>query len=108
MNSKVYIPNNSGHDFSDAKRFGELTFITEGMINRFNINSMYRIVVEALKDSSPDDYIMVGGLTHINVVLTSVFTFMHGRLNLLLYDVKDEEYVVRKIVVSNLIEEDEI
>lgn len=99
----VYIPNRSGHDFSGAKNFGDLVFVTDGRIEKFRINNMYRIVVEKLEGSHPDDFIMATGLTQINVVLASVFAFKHGRLNLLIYDVKTDTYVPRKIVLSNLL-----
>ena len=104
MQSKVFIPNNSGHDFSDAEKYGELIFITQGMIDRFKVNTMFRMTVDALSDSQPTDYIMVTGLTQINVIIASVFTQMHGRLNLLIYDVKKEKYIPRKIVLGNLID----
>jgi hypothetical protein len=102
--AKVYVPNNSGHDFSDAHRFGELVFVTTGMIERFKVNTMFRQVVDALEESSEEDYIMVTGLTQINVILTSVFTYKHHKLNMLIYDVKEEKYVPRKIVFGNLLD----
>lgn len=104
---KVYIPNNSGHDFSQAESFGELVFITQGSVDRFKINNMYREVVATLKDSTAHDYVMVTGLTQINVVLTSVFAVKHGRLRLLMYDVKEERYVLREIVIDNLLKSEE-
>lgn len=105
--NKVYVPNNSAHDFSQAEKHGELVFITEGRINRFDVNDMYRVVVEELEDSTKNDYIMVTGLTQINGVLMSVFAYKHGRLNLLIYDVKEEDYVIRKLVLGNLIDKEE-
>lgn len=104
---KVYVPNNSGHDFSKAEDFGELVFITKGTIERFKINNMYRAVVDALEDSTPEDYIMVTGLTQINVVLTSVFSWKHSRLNLLIYDSKEERYILRELVIDNLVEKED-
>ncbi len=100
---KVYVPNNSGHDFSHAESFGELRFVTSGTVDRFKINNMYREAVSALEDSTSDDYIMVTGLTQINVVLTSVFAVKHGRLRLLMYDAKEERYILREIVIDNLL-----
>ena len=102
--SKVYIPNNSGHDFSKAEQYGELIFVTQGTIPPFDLNKMYREVVDTLQDSEEQDYIMVSGLTQINGMLMAVFGYKHGRLNLLIYDVKEEDYVIRKIVLGNLIE----
>jgi len=101
---KVYIPNNSGHDFSNAEEYGTPVFITEGTIDRFKINQMYREVADALKDSTDEDYIIVSGLTQINVVLTSAFAYKHGVLNMLIYDVKEERYILRKLVLSNMID----
>jgi hypothetical protein len=98
---KVYIPNNSGHDFSDARKYGDLIFITSGLLDRFAVNTMYRTVDETLRESSPDDYIMVTGLTQINVILSSVFAYKHACLNLLIFDVKEGQYIVRRIVLDN-------
>jgi len=36
--AKVFIINAGGHDYSQAKTFGELIIMTQGFINRFHLN----------------------------------------------------------------------
>lgn len=100
---KVYVPNNSGHDFSNAESYGELIYITEGLLSKFQINQMYRKVADTLEDSNSEDYVLVTGLTQINIISASVFAYLHGRLNLLIYDAKEGEYVSRTVMLGNLL-----
>jgi len=105
--NKVYIVNKAGHDFSKARRYGKLTFLTDGVINKYSINNMYRTFAEHISNSNPTDWILMTGLTSMNVVLTSQFTYKHGRLNLLIHDGKIDKYVERKIVMDSLIKKGE-
>ena len=52
MKSKVYIINNSGHDYSLAEEYGELIFLTEGNLKPFSLNQYYRILAEKMKDAT--------------------------------------------------------
>ncbi len=83
--TKVYIVNRGGHDHSDAERFGELVYLSEGVMSRYGTTQIYRLFAEKLKDSSPDDYILPTGLSTMGHIACSIFSFMHGKLNLLLY-----------------------
>jgi hypothetical protein len=83
---KVYIPNKSIHDFSSAKEFGELIYLSKGDMKRFATNVAYRQFHNILKSSSPDDYLLISGLTMLNVVAAHILTKLHRRLNLLLFN----------------------
>lgn len=100
---KVFIPNKSSHNFEKAEEFGELHYVTEGNVNRYATNKLYRKVVKELRHSSPDDYIVITGLPELQIVLTSVFVRMHGRLNLLLFQSRNGavNYVVRELVIGD-------
>jgi len=102
MKNKVFIINKSGHDFSDAKRFGDLIYLSEGMIDRYAITSMYREFVGILKESNKDDYILLSGLSSMSSIACSIFAFIHGRLNLLIF--RNDRYITRKIVLKELID----
>lgn len=101
----VFITNKSGHDHSDAERFGTLKFVTSGRIDRFNVNEMYRQSIDALEGSVESDYIMITSLTILCSVLCSVFARKHGCLNLLLF--KDGTYIERRIIIDQLLEGDD-
>lgn len=100
---RVYIPNNSGHDFSDAESYGELVFVTEGLVSKFNINQMYRKAADSMEDSDPEDYVLITGLSQITGICIAVFAYLHGRINLLIYDAKEEEYISRTVMLGNLL-----
>lgn len=102
--AKVYITNKGGHDYSAAEKFGELVFCTKGSLPRFNTAQMFRELSQAMKDSSPDDYILITSLASLNSVACALFAHKHGRLNLLLWQ-PDEgskgKYVERTILFDN-------
>lgn len=99
--TKVFVPNKGGHDYSEAQRFGSLSYVSEGYVDRWNINLMYRAWVKALEDSSPDDWILVTSLNTLCSVGAACFAFKHGKLNLLLF--KDGVYLERRLVVGELL-----
>lgn len=94
--ARVFIVNKSAHDFSEAKRYGRLIFITEGRLNRFNVNDMHRQCSEALEESREGDYIVPCSLNVLNSIACAVFAVKHRKLNLLLF--KEGGYVERNIV----------
>lgn len=109
---KVYIANKSYHDYSYAKRFGELVYLTTRNINPIDTSSMVRLVDENLSNSLPDDKILITGLTIFNSIMTSYFARKHSRLNLLLFKRNKKkggkgEYVLREIMFDNLETSDE-
>ena len=93
--SYVYILNQGGHDYSDAERFGELVFCTQGLIDKTGIQHMYRELTVALEDSLPTDYIMLTSLSSLCTVAGSIFSLKHNRLNLLIFT--RDGYVAREI-----------
>lgn len=102
---KVFIPNKSGHNFSDAERFGELVFVTEGYVDRFNTNYMYRAFTKALEHSQADDYLLISSMNVLNSVAAACFAYKHGTLNLLLF--RRGEYVEREVDITGLMKRGE-
>lgn len=97
---KVYIVNRSSHDFSPAKDFGELVFMSEGRLNRYSPNDMARTFLEAMSKSDPNDYILPCSLNIANIVAGAVFTAKHGRLNLLIFKPRTNDYVERVLILN--------
>lgn len=102
---KIYAVNQGGHDLSPALRYGEpIIYMTTGQQNRYGVAGMYRQFVAVLEDSQPDDYLLLTGLTNMNVIAAACLAYKHGRLNLLLY--KDGRYISRNLVLSELLEKE--
>lgn len=97
MANKVFIVNKSAHNFEPAKEFGEIIFLSEGRINRYSTNNMFREFEPILADSSPTDHIVPCSLNVMNCVACAIFAQKHGTLNLLLY--KDGKYIERNHIL---------
>ena len=102
---KVYVTNRGGHSYEAAEKFGEVVYITEGTLNRFATSSLYRAFVDGMKDSQPQDYILITSMSIVNAIGAAVFARKHGCLNLLLY--RSGEYILREIDIDSLIAEEE-
>lgn len=103
--TKIYVVNRGGHNHEDAKRFGEIIFLSEGLMNRYAVTQIYRQFATILRDSEPEDYILVTGLTIMNSIACSIFSRLHGRLNLLLYKSSSDggRYVERVLRIDDLL-----
>lgn len=105
MSRKVFIVNRSVHDFSAATTFGDLIYMSEGSINRFNTSGIYRKFYPILKDSHKEDYILITGLTIMNLVAAFIFAMKHKRLNLLLFRTyKDKKEYLERILIGDEID----
>jgi len=94
---KVYVVNQSCHDFSKAEVFGKVTFLTTGSINRYATSKMFREFEKELKESAPEDYILISGMTIMSSIACAMFARKHKRLNLLLWKSRDKDYMERVI-----------
>ena len=94
---KIYVINKSAHDFSEAKKWGELVYCTKGRMNRFNTNDMIRKFKDSMKNSKKEDYILPCSLNIMNSIACAVFGARHKALNLLLF--KDGEYIERNHIL---------
>jgi hypothetical protein len=97
---RVFIPNRSRHDFSNAERFGELSFLTSGLINRLETSQMCRVLEKGLEKSSPEDLLLPSSLTIMSVLAGVILAMKHGRLNLLVFC--DGDYTERNIDFKDL------
>jgi len=97
MDKNVYIVNRSSHDFSAAESFGNITFLSEGSMNRYATNSMVRQFELAMIKSTENDYIVPCSLNVMNSIACAIFAHKHGKLNLLLF--KDGKYIERNHVL---------
>ena len=98
--SLVYIPNRGPHSYADAARFGELVYCTDGSLDKFDTAEMYRELYDAMRDSDPDDFIVLGSLISLCCVACAIFSAKHRRLNLLIH--RTDGYISRSLYLDNL------
>lgn len=94
---KVFVPNKSFHNFSGAEKYGTLVFLTEGSVQRTNINQLYREIYKKMSDAEPDDFLLVSSLAILNAIAASILVHRFGKINYLIF-VKDR-YIVREVVL---------
>lgn len=85
--ARVFIPNLSHHDFTPARKFGELIFLTDGWVSPQQVNTIFRQCYEKMKDVTSDDFLLISSLPIINVAAASIMTMKcNGLLNFLIFD----------------------
>ena len=94
----VYVPSKSSHDYSNAQQWGDLVFMSEGPINRFNTNHMCRMFWHHLKHSNSEDFVLQTGLRVMSDLACALFSHLHGGLNILIYDETSNSYRPRRMV----------
>ena len=112
---RVWVVNDGGHCYEPAKSYGELIFMSHSTIDKFQVSKMTRGFFDFLKDSEPNDYLLVSGPTIANICAAAVFVSIHRRVNLLLWrgsDVDEGKYLVRTIdlreTIDNLREDGDV
>ena len=87
----IYIPNQAGHDYSSATKFGELVYVTKGKIRKYDLTAFHERAAEIMRDSQPEDYVLISSLNSICAICTAILARKHGRINFLLY--RQDRYV---------------
>lgn len=84
---RVFIPNLSHHDFTSARKFGELVFLTEGWVPPQQVNNIFRQCYEKMKDCTDSDFLLISSLPIINAAASSIMAMKcGGRLQFLIFD----------------------
>lgn len=96
--ANVYIINRSGHDFSPAQHFGNLIFLTDGLLDSYDSNKHFREIWDILKDAQPFDYLLITGLASCNAIAGWIMGRLNFPLKLLIW--KDGKYLERTIVFN--------
>ena len=105
---RVYVTNQSGHDFSAAEKFGELVYLSKGKINPFQVTKMYKEFVVHLDSSASEDYILITGLSVMNSIAVACMAYKHSRINILQWHEGEHRYKSRTIVMGELLDKDNI
>ena len=100
----VYIPSRSGHDFSAAKKFGEICYLSgDHAVDPYKTNSIYCLFANILRNSTADDYILITGLSVMSAIATAIMARKHGKVNMLIYHASSGGYKARTISIDEMI-----
>jgi NAD(P)H-flavin reductase len=102
---KVFVINNATHDYNKAEKFGELINVTEGKMPIFKTDVMKEIFVDSLKSFTDNDYLLISGPAIMCIMAYQVVYEMMRSLNkatikLLVFDAKEQEYIVRHLTIG--------
>lgn len=99
----VWIVNSSGHDFDGAKKFSEdMIPLTHGRVNIFNVERLFEEFKGKMSSYQEDDYMLLSGNATLNVISTMIAYEKTGKVNLLIYDVIQKEYIPREITTKQV------
>jgi hypothetical protein len=92
----VWCGSNKGYDLSAAEVYGDVNIIyPDRPKNVFSTSTHAFHIKEALKDAEASDYILVTGNLVLVLIMFAVMYERFSYVNLLLYDLRSQEYVPR-------------
>lgn len=92
MNRKIYVVNYKEQDLREAEKYGELVYLTEGVVNIFNMDSIMFRLSRGLRNMTPDDMILLSGSPILNAIACMIASKKHGHVDVLIYDKKGLKY----------------
>lgn len=102
----VYIVSDSGHDYSTAKRLGNLEFLHDGKINVFASDKLIKELHEKLADSTADDFLLPSGNSLATCAAFAILLNKNSAVNILIYSFRNKMYEVRTILKNQVYKED--
>lgn len=103
--SKVYIINKAAHDFSAAKKYGKLVYLSQKPISRYATNNIFRLFYPILKKSGPEDYVLITSLNTMNIIACVIMALMHHKIKLLIHFSEDNSYIERILSFETVMED---
>ena len=98
--STVWIVSDAGHDYSTAKRHGELVYLYSGKVNVFATGKLIQELCEKLKHSKKEDFLLPSGNSMAVCIAFSILLQKHGMVNMLIYSFRNLIFEVRTILLS--------
>lgn len=101
---KIYVTNFAGHKIKKAFEHTNLSpakaqiNLTEGNIDIFNTDRLIFTIKEKIRDSSPDDFLLLCGPSMISCIAFGQWLEKHGMVHLLIYHAKKKNYILREIM----------
>jgi hypothetical protein len=95
--SKVYITNRSSHDFSPAEHFGELVYLSDGEVSKFNTSKMFRQLSPVLARANAEDFLLPTSMSVISIIAAGILIEQFHKVNLLVFDAARNRYVARTV-----------
>lgn len=79
----VYVVNHTGNDYSDAKRFGQIVYLSKGPYEQDELDHVLDKIKNYIADSYPTDYLVLDGARLLCSYAFTLWMVKHGHVNLL-------------------------
>ena len=99
----VWIVSDSGHDYSTAKKFGEVSFLYNDKINVFASDKLVKELCAKLQNSNKNDCVLPSGNSLATCLTFSILMSKHSMVNMLIYSFRNQMYEVRTILKSQFV-----
>lgn len=101
QSNKVWIVNYAGHDYEDAKRYGELNNITVGYVSLQSLDRVkFDLTEKVWKETNANDWLLLSGKPLVCVLVALAWFALHGKLKLLVWDQKRKEKY-RELIITD-------
>jgi len=100
--AKVFVINSTTHDYSTAEKYGSVVNVTEGKVPIFKSDAIIGMLKQKLSDFSKDDYLLVSGPALVIIYAVSIVSNKFDEFKIIVFDAKQQCYVVRHINKANL------
>jgi hypothetical protein len=94
---RVYVLNDGGHDYTDAERFGEIVFCTQGVVSKNDINKLFRQLDDTLSESGAKDLLVLTGPASLCAVASAIMASYHGEVHYLVFH--DGQYYEKDLML---------
>lgn len=103
LNRKVWIVNFAGHDFSNAKEYGELENLTVGRVNLISLDrAKFDLTQKIFEQTNVEDYLLLSGKPVLVAIAVSAWLYKHGKCRMLIHELKkNKEHVYRLLDLSS-------
>lgn len=95
MSATVFLSNMGKHEYDSLAAYGAMRPVTQGNYNVFKTERLTEEIIACLADSSETDYLALSGSTLIAAICMEVWMLMHKRVQLLIFDPRQDQYVPR-------------
>jgi|GEM_PF-2632110 hypothetical protein len=95
MNKRKVFVVSKIHDCSEAESYGELVYLTEGVLNPYAIGSIAKQMKDIMADSSEGDWLLLNGLPTAQCIAVAIMASKYSTINLLMY--RKGKYIERYI-----------
>ena len=97
--------NYCGHDYSGALNRADISkikYLTEDYIPLGYLDRVTREVFMKVQETSPDDYLLISGLTVLNAIAAIAWYRRHNQVKLLIWDSREGYYRTMTVAKTQL------